>query len=187
MMNNFNIRNSSENDVREMMNIYAYYVNNTAISFECEVPTIEDFNGKIANIKAKYPCLIAEVDGAIAGYAYAQLFVGREAYSHSTELTIYLKHELQYRGIGGALYRRLEEELGKMGIINLYACIGYPEVEDEYLTMNSVNFHSHLGFEICGRFYKCGYKFNRWYSMVWMEKIIGKHVDIQEVNFNERE
>ncbi len=55
------------------------------------------------------------------------------------------------------------------------ACIGYPEVEDEYLDKNSVNFHAHMGYRMVGEFKKCGYKFDRWYNMVWMEYIIGEH------------
>ena len=62
-----------------------------------------------------------------------------------------------------------------MGILNLYACIGYPKVEDEYLNKNSAQFHEHLGFHLCGTFENCGYKLNRWYDMIWMEKIIGEH------------
>ena len=77
--------------------------------------------------------------------------------------------------MGRKLYEALEQKLQKMGILNLYACIGYPEVEDAYLNKNSANFHAHLGFSKVGEFHKCGYKFGRWYNMVWMEKIIGKH------------
>lgn len=66
-----------------------------------------------------------------------------------------------------------------MGVLNLYACIGYPKVEDEYLNKNSAQFHEHLGFRLCGTFENCGYKFNRWYDMIWMEKIIGEHTDDQ--------
>ena len=51
----------------------------------------------------------------------------------------------------------------------------YPEVEDQYLTKNSVQYHEHLGYRFIGTFKKCGYKFNRWYDMVWMEKMIGEH------------
>ena len=58
-----------------------------------------------------------------------------------------------------------------LNICNLYACIGYPEVEDEYLTKNSAQFHAHLGYRMVGEFYRCGYKFDRWYNMVWMEKL----------------
>ena len=66
-----------------------------------------------------------------------------------------------------------------MGILNLYACIGYPEVEDEYLTKNSALFHQHMGYRKVGEFHRCGYKFGRWYHMVWMEKIIGEHSENQ--------
>ena len=54
-------------------------------------------------------------------------------------------------------------------------CIAYPKEEDEYLTKNSVEFHSHLCYRLVGEFYQCGYKFGRWYDMVWMEKLIGPH------------
>ena len=57
-----------------------------------------------------------------------------------------------------------------MGILNLYACIGYPQVEDEYLTKNSAEFHAHLGFELVGTFHNCGYKFDRWYDMSGWKK-----------------
>ena len=55
-----------------------------------------------------------------------------------------------------------------------------PVKEDEYLTTNSADFHRHLGYETVGRFHKCGYKFGRWYDMIWMEKIIGRHLDVQK-------
>ena len=81
------------------------------------------------------------------------------------------KHE----GIGKKLYDVLEQILKEQGILNLYACIAYPETEDEYLTKDSVCFHEHLGYRMIGEFRECGYKFDRWYHMVWMEKMIGEH------------
>ena len=71
-----------------------------------------------------------------------------------------------------------------MGILNLYACIGYPQVEDDYLMKNSAEFHAHLGFELVGTFHNCGYKFDRWYDMVWMEKIIGEPQDRKSTRLN---
>ena len=90
-------------------------------------------------------------------------------------MTIYLDRDAQKCGMGRMLYEALETELKEMGILNLYACIAYPEKEDEYLTGNSADFHKHLGFEKVGEFHKCGYKFERWYNMIWVEKIIGEH------------
>ena len=79
------------------------------------------------------------------------------------------------KGIGKKLYKALEKILGMQNIINVDACITYPEQEDEYVTKNSAQYHTHLGYHIVGRFYKSGYKFGRWYDMVWIEKYIGKH------------
>ena len=63
----------------------------------------------------------------------------------------------------------------EQGFLNMNACIAYAPKEDEYLTNNSVEFHAHLGYRMVGQFYQCGYKFGRWYDMVWMEKLIGEH------------
>ena len=169
------IRNATTNDAGRLLEIYAYYVENTAITFECNVPSLEEFKERITAISAKYPYIVLEEDGMIFGYAYAHAFVGREAYSHSCEMTIYLAPDVRGKGYGRTLYEELESRLKDMGILNLYACIGDPVEEDEYLTRNSEMFHAHMGYHKCGVFYKCGYKFGRWYNMIWMEKIIGEH------------
>jgi len=169
------IRNATIDDAKRLLEIYAYYVKNTAITFEYDVPSLEEFRNRIANTLRKYPYLILEDEGIIQGYAYAGAFVGRAAYDHSCEMTIYLDRNSKGRGYGRALYEALEQALKGMGILNLYACIGDPVVEDEYLTRNSEQFHQHLGFSKVGTFHKCGYKFNHWYNMIWMEKIIGDH------------
>ena len=157
------------------LDIYVYYVKNTAITFESEVPALSEFRERIVDIATRYPYLVIERDHVIQGYAYAKAFVGRAAYAWSCELTVYLDHMARGCGLGRKIYGVLEDRLQKMGILNLYACIGYPEVEDEYLNRNSADFHGHLGFIKVGGFHKCGYKFGRWYNMIWMEKIIGEH------------
>ena len=169
------IRSATIEDDEMLLEIYAYYIENTAISFEYDVPSLEEFKGRIENVLKKYPYLVLEDDGIIQGYAYAAPFVGRKAYEHSCEMTIYLDHEAKGHGYGRALYESLEARLKDMGILNLYACIGDPVEEDEYLTKNSEQFHRHMGFIKVGEFHKCGYKFGRWYNMIWMEKIIGNH------------
>ncbi len=119
-------------------------------------------------------------DGIVEGYAYAGAFVDRVAYDWSCEITIYLVYKSQNCGMGRKLYETLGKAPKEMGITNLYACIAYPETEDEYLTTNSADFHAHLGFVKVGEFHRCGYKFERWYSMIWMEEIIGKHENLQQ-------
>ena len=144
-------------------------------TFEYDVPSLEEFEGRMRRTMQKYPYLVIERDGRVEGYAYAGPFVGRAAYDWACELTIYLDHDARKHGMGRALYEALADRLQAMGILNLYACIGYPQAEDEYLTRNSARFHEHLGFALVGTFHNCGYKFGRWYDMVWMEKIIGEH------------
>lgn len=171
------IRIATEQDAEKLVEIYALFVEQTAITFEYTVPTVEAFAGRIHDTLQKYPYFVAERDGEIVGYAYAGTFKGREAYNWAVETTVYVRQNQKKTGVGRMLYEALEKVLAKQNIINLYACIAYPKEEDAYLTKNSVQFHAHLGYEIVGEFHKCGYKFGRWYDMVWMEKSIGTHVD----------
>lgn len=171
------IRTAVPEDAVALLEIYALYVEHTAISFEYDVPSVEEFRERIVNRLEKYPYLVAEVDGKMLGYAYTSPFVGRAAYGWSAETTIYLREDCRKMGVGRALYGALEEVSKAQNILNLNACIGYPREEDEYLTMNSVKFHEHMGYQMVGMFHNSGYKFGRWYHMVWMEKLIGEHKD----------
>ncbi len=173
------IRTARLEDAEELLKIYAPYVENTAITFEYEVPSVEEFAGRIKSVLEKYPYLVAEYEGEILGYAYVSPFKERAAYDWAVETSIYVKMNKKRMGIGKKLYNELEKILKAQGILNLNACIGYPEKEDEYLTKDSVAFHEKLGYSLVGQFHKCGYKFNRWYDMVWMEKHIGKHLENQ--------
>ena len=174
-----NIRNARIADARRILAIYDFYVKNTAITFEYDTPSLDEFKERMKKTMLRYPYLVIEEDGVIQGYAYAGACVGRAAYDWSCELTVYLDHTRQKCGMGRKIYEALEDALRKMGVLNLYACIGYPETEDEYLTRNSAGFHAHLGYKKVGEFHKCGYKFGRWYHMIWMEKTIGEHKNSQ--------
>ena len=174
-MDSYSIRYAEPCDAAALLDIYSYYVLNTAISFEYEVPSLQEFRSRIENILKKYPYIVLEDSDGIAGYAYAAPFKTREAYKYSVEITIYLKKGVQKRGYGRALIEFLEKELESFGYTNANACIAYTENEDEYLNNNSMQFHSHMGYRLVGRFNKCAYKFDRWYDMIWMEKHIGEH------------
>ena len=169
------IRSATPEDAGRLLEIYAYYVVNTAITFEYDVPTLEEFRARIVQTLAKYPYLVLEEDGVIVGYAYAGVFKNRAAYLYSCETSIYIDRDKRRNGYGRILYEALEEALKAIGIKNLYACIGDPISEDEYLTKDSESFHRRLGYTKVGSFHKCGYKFGRWYDMIWMEKFIGDH------------
>lgn len=180
MKSEIQIRKATEKDAEALVKIYAPYVEKTAITFEYTVPSTEEFQKRIRSTLERYPYLVAEQDGVICGYAYVGTFHDRPAYDWAVETSIYVDGSRRHAGIGRKLHDALEEELKKRGFLNMYACIAYPEKEDEYLTRNSVEFHSHLGYRMVGEFHKCGYKFNRWYNMVWMEKIIGEHTGEQK-------
>ena len=169
------IRTAEPEDAKELLAIYGPYVIKTAITFEYEVPSIEEFRRRIVNTLKRYPFLVAQSGGEILGYAYTGPFVGRAAYDWSAEVSIYLKEDKRKMGIGKKLYQVLEEISRAQNITNLNACIGCTKQEDEHLSNNSVQFHNHMGYEMVGIFHKCGYKFGRWYNMVWMEKHIGEH------------
>ncbi|MCI7449723.1 N-acetyltransferase family protein [Blautia sp. HCP3S3_D9] len=174
------IRMANPADAQALLNIYAPYVINTAITFEYDVPSVEEFASRIAHSLEKYPYLIAEEGGNILGYAYASPFHDRPAYDWAVETSIYVDQNIKHRGIGRKLHDALESTLREQGILNMNACIAYPPEEDEHLDKNSVEFHAHMGYRLVGEFYKCGYKFNRWYNMVWMEKLIGEHLSDQK-------
>ena len=169
------IRSARCEDAEALVAIYRPYVEETAITFEYEVPSVELFVGRMRKVQEQFPFLVAEVDSELVGYAYVGAFKERAAYDWAVETSIYLKKGKRGLGIGRQLYDALEGILKLQGILNLNACIAYPEVEDAYLTRGSVAFHERLGFEWVGRFHKCGYKFDTWYDMVWMEKHIGEH------------
>lgn len=177
---NMSIRLANSDDAKNLLEIYAYYVEETAISFETEVPSVEEFKSRIEEILKNYPYIVACDNDEILGYAYLHPFVGRKAYDLSAETTIYLNQNKKHMGIGKRLYTVLEDIARAQNITNLYSCIGYVDEEDEYLNNSSANFHEHMGYRMVGKFINCGHKFGRWYSMVWMEKIIGEHKDVGE-------
>lgn len=168
------IRVAREEDAKELLNIYAYYVTNTAIIFEHEVPTVEEFTSRIRETLKQYPYLVALVDGKIAGYIYAGRFRTRASYAWSASTSVYIDKQYRRIGIGRMLYEKLESILRTQNVINVYAGIASPVEEDEYLTRSSECFHKSIGYKMVARYHECGSKFGKWYNLIEMEKIIGE-------------
>lgn len=162
------LRSARLEDAPALLEIYAPYVRDTAVSFEYQVPSREEFAGRMAAILEKYPYLVAEVAGEILGYAYAAPFKGRAAYDWAVETTIYIRRDAHGRGLGRALYQALEDVLRRQHITNLNACITFPNPD-------SIAFHQRMGYRTVAHFTDCGFKQGQWYDMVWMEKIIADH------------
>ena len=162
-----NIRLANPSDVATLLAIYAPYVENTAITFEYEVPTIEDFANRIEKTLEKYPYLVAEEDGLILGYAYASTYYARAAYDWAVELSVYASQDARGKGVGSKLYDELEDLLDQMGYMHFLACISLPN-ED------SIAFHTKRGYKQVAHFPKIGYKFERWHDIVWLQKSLDK-------------
>ena len=179
-MDNITIRLARPEDAPALLEIYAPYVLNTAITYEYEVPSAEEFAGRISEVLQKYPYLLAQRGGEILGYAYAGPFISRRAADWAVETSIYIKESAHGSGLGRLLYTALENILREQGILNLNAAIAAPTgAEDEYLTRSSIDFHTRMGYSLVGEFHRSGHKFGRWYGLVWMEKHIGEHKENQ--------
>ena len=102
------IRTAVQQDAKVLLEIYAPYVKKTAITFEYDVPSVEEFARRISKVLQKYPYLVAEVNGEPVGYAYAGPFKERAAYDWAVETTVYVRENMKKSGIGRALYTALE-------------------------------------------------------------------------------
>lgn len=175
-MEKYRIREAEVSDAAELLDIYTPYVLDTAITFEYDVPTVSEFEERIRHTKTQHPYIVlVEEDGSIAGYAYASAFKERAAYQWSVETSIYVKMGLHGKGYGRALYEKLEECLKAQNVLNVNACIAYAKPDNDHLDNSSHDFHVHLGYTLVGTFHDSGYKFEQWYDMIWMEKMIGEH------------
>lgn len=172
-IHNATVQMATEADAQELLAIYEPYVRETAITFEYEVPSLEEFRTRIRRTLEKYPYLVAVWEGKIAGYAYASPFKARAAYDWSVETSVYVRRDMHGKGIGYRLYAALEELLKRQHILNVNACIAYPHPESE-------RFHEKCGYRTVAHFTKCGYKMGKWYDMIWMEKMLGEHPEAPE-------
>ena len=161
------IRFAKPSDARSLLDIYAPYVENTAITFEYEVPTIEDFANRIEKTLEKYPYLVAEEDGVVVGYAYASTYYARAAYDWAVELSAYVSQDARGQGVGTRLYDALEDLLEQMGYIHFLACISLPNEA-------SLALHRKRGYQQVAHFPKIGYKFECWHDIVWLQKSLDK-------------
>ncbi|MGU5503502.1 N-acetyltransferase family protein [Streptococcus anginosus] len=159
-----NIRLANKNAAAVLVAIYAPYVEKTAITFEYDVPSVEEFSGRIEKTLERYPYLVAEEEGVILGYAYASTYYGREAYNWAVELSVYVADENRGRGIGKQLYDKLEEILEQQGFVHFLACIALP---------NDAS-NKKRGYQQVAHFPKIGYKFDCWHDTVWLQKSLDK-------------
>lgn len=171
---NLKIRMVNVDDASALAQIYKYYVENTAVSFEYFPPDEAEFKRRIKEKINDYPFIVAEYNDTVVGYAYASRFLPRPAYIHSVETTVYIRKDFHGNKAGESLYSALEKLLKRQNVISLNACIACADIPDETLNNDSMLFHSRMGYRYVGRFRASGYKFSRFYDMIWMEKLISE-------------
>ena len=157
-----------------LLSIYAPYVQDTAVSFEYDIPSLPEFQSRIRTISEEYPYLVCELDQNIVGYAYAHRHMERAAYQWNVEVSIYLLPQVQRRQIGTALYTALLEILKLQGLQTAISCITLPN--DASLAL-----HKSFGFTEIGVLRNAGYKFDAWRDVIWLQKALHEHpVPVQE-------
>lgn len=169
------LRFATPDDAEALIAIYAPYVQKTAITYEYEVPSPAEFLRRMETYSAKYPYLVAELEGVPVGYAYACPLGSRPAFDWAVETAIYVREDCKGLGIGRALYEKLEDILQLQGIRTMTAAVASVGHEDPYLTDASIRFHLRMGFTPVGTFHHAGCKFGRWYDLTWLEKAIGEY------------
>ncbi len=159
------IRPVTEHDVKSICEIYNYYVENTAISFEDKKVSINEMEQRIITQSMDYPWLVFELDGKVVAYAYANKWKARSAYRFTLETTIYLSDDCQGQGIGTRLYQQLFDELSTRTVRSVMAVIALPNA-------GSIALHEKMGFEKAAHFKEVGYKHEQWIDVGYWQKIL---------------
>lgn len=159
------IRFATEKDLPRILQIYAPYILDTTVSFEYEVPTLEEFTQRFREITAQFPWLVYEEDGQILGYAYGSLAFQRAGYRWSAESSVYLCPQGQGRGIGRKLYAVLEQLLEKQGYRKVYAIVTSENG-------GSLAFHKAVGYTVVAHMPQIAIKFGKVLGITWLEKCL---------------
>ena len=157
------IRSATPDDAAQILEIYEPFVRDSLITFEVQIPTIEQMTNRIKTTMQTHPWLVAESDaGQIVGYAYASKYREREAYQWSTEVSAYVRESARSIGIATDLYRALFIQLKALGFYKAYGVITIPNEP-------SIRFHEKFGFKKIAVFPAAGFKLGRWADVGWWE------------------
>ena len=167
-MSAVSIRPVTPADIPAITRIYADAVKHGTASFELEPPDEAEMARRQRTlVDGGYPYIVAEIDDALAGYAYAGPYRPRPAYRFSVEDSIYVDPNTQRRGVGRVLLEHLIEECERRGFRQMIAVIG------DSAQAPSIELHRALGFRMIGAVENVGYKFGRWLDSVNMQRALG--------------
>jgi L-amino acid N-acyltransferase YncA len=170
------IRTATTDDAKDMLDIYRPYVLETPISFEVDVPSIEEFERRISEKVGKYPWLLCELEDEIVGYAYAGNFHTRCAYAWSVESSVYVRRGFHGKGIGKFLYENLLNILKEQGVVNVIGGMTMPNEA-------SLRLHEHFGFVKVAQYKDVGFKMGQWWDVGYWQLQLQKpeiHSSLQE-------
>ncbi|WP_026362773.1 GNAT family N-acetyltransferase [Methylopila sp. M107] len=162
------VRDAQDADLPAITAIYAHHVLTGLASFEEIAPGVDEMAGRRAAVLALgAPYLVAEFDGRIAGFAYANTYRTRPAYKHTIEDSVYVAHDALGRGVGDALMRELIARCERGPFRQMIAVIG------DSANAGSIALHAKHGFDMVGNFRSVGFKFGRWVDSVLMQRPLG--------------
>jgi phosphinothricin acetyltransferase len=163
------VRTATPADIAAITAIYRPAVLSGTASFEIEPPAEAEMLRRFEAVTgAGYPYFVAELDGRVVGYAYANAYRTRPAYRFTVEDSIYIAPEAQGKGVGRALLQALIEASTAKGFRLMVAVIG------DSRQFASIALHRSAGFRFCGTLHSVGYKFGRWLDSVYMELPLGE-------------
>ena len=157
------IRLATPADAAQMLDIYAPFVRDTAVSFEVATPSEEAFSKRVTDTLKQMPWLVCEHGSAVIGYAYAGQHASREAYRWSVDVSVYVRIDHHRKGVGKALYSSLFACLRLQGYYNAYAGITLPNPA-------SVGFHESMRFTPVGIYQSVGHKLGQWHDVGWWQR-----------------
>ncbi len=162
------IRPAVLSDSAKITEIYNHYIKTSEATFEVDPIDAAEMEMRMAGvIDGRYPFLVAQDGGEIAGYAYGHQYKARAAYKRSVEASVYIRPENARRGIGQALYESLFAELNKQNFHAVIAGISLPNEA-------SVKLHEKFGMTKVAHFHEVGRKFDRWIDVGYWELILRK-------------
>jgi L-amino acid N-acyltransferase YncA len=162
------LRSATENDIPAIQAIYAHWVLHGTASFEIDPPDVQEIARRRADVVSKsLPYLIAERDGDVTGYAYANWFRPRPAYRFTVENSVYVHPDAHRGGIARLLMTELLARCEQAGARQMIAAIGDSANE------KSIGLHAAMGFTHIGTLRSTGWKFGRWLDTVLMQKQLG--------------
>ena len=166
----FEVRVARSDDCEQMLGIYAPIIEESATSFEYQVPSTAEFWDRVEKTLIKFPWLVCSHGQRLVGYAYAGAHRSRKAYQWSVELSVYIDSDYHRMGIAKILYQNLFAVLQLQGFYTALAGISLPNP-------SSVKFHEALGFTAVGIYQNIGYKFGQWHSTGWWERPLRSYTE----------